>query len=123
MTVVAVTYENGEVFQHFGKTSEFKLFEIVDNKIVAEEIIGNGGFGHGSLAGYLKDNNVSVLICGGIGSGAINMLGSEGIKVFPGASGSVDTVIQNYINGKMCASAECTCKSHEGVHECSCGKH
>ena len=62
---IAVTYENGEVFQHFGRTQSFKIYEIVDGKIVASQVIDNGGFGHGSLAGYLKDNGVEALICGG----------------------------------------------------------
>ena len=123
MAIIAVTYDNGEVFQHFGKTEMFKLYEIVDGKVVSERVIDTGGFGHGSLAGYLKDLNVSALICGGIGAGAINMLASQGIKVFSGASGSADSAIDAYINGKMSDSNRCTCDHHEGAHECSCGKH
>ncbi len=123
MAIVAVTYDNGEVFQHFGRTEMFKLFEIVDGKIVSERIIDNGGFGHGSLANYLKGLDVTALICGGIGSGALNMLTSQGIKVYSGATGPVDAVIAEYIDGKMCETNGCTCDHHSGVHQCSCGKH
>ncbi len=122
MVTVAVTYENGDVFQHFGRTQEFKIYEIEDGKIVSSQIIDNGGFGHGSLAGYLKSKKVSALICGGIGGGAREMLGSEGITVYPGACGNADENVKAFIEGKLTYDPNTTCHHHEG-HECTCGKH
>ena len=66
---IAVTYENGKVFQHFGKTESFKVYEVEENKVVSSEVIGSNGAGHGALAGLLADQSVDVLICGGIGGG------------------------------------------------------
>ena len=66
---VAVTYENGEVFQHFGRTPQFKIYEIDNGEVKAEQVIDTGETGHGALAGFLKDLNVNVMICGGIGGG------------------------------------------------------
>ena len=122
---IAVTYENGEVFQHFGRTQSFKIYEIVDGKIVASQVIDNGGFGHGSLAGYLKDNGVEALICGGIGGGARNMLGDAGIKVYPGAFGNADEQVEAFIKGSLNydPNTECHHHDHEGGHSCTCGKH
>ena len=67
---IAVTYDNGEIFQHFGKTESFKVYEVEDNKIVSSEVIGSNGTGHGAHAGLLAEQGVNVLICGGIGGGA-----------------------------------------------------
>ena len=59
---IAVTYENGQIFQHFGHTAQFKLYEIENEKILGSSIIDTNGSGHGALAGFLVSNNVSVLI-------------------------------------------------------------
>ena len=67
---IAVTYDNGNIFQHFGKTEYFKVYEVEDNKVVSSEVIGSNGTGHGALAGLLADQSVDVLSCGGIGGGA-----------------------------------------------------
>ena len=77
---IAVTYDNGNIFQHFGKTEFFKVYEVEDGKVVSSEVIGSNGVGHGALAGLLADRAVDVLICGGIGAGAQNALAEAGIK-------------------------------------------
>ena len=120
---IAVTYDNGEVFQHFGHTESFKIYEIENGKIVSSEVVGNGGFGHGSLAGYLKDMGVEALICGGIGGGARNMLGDAGIKVYPGAHGNADMQVEAFIKGSLNYDPNTECHHHEGSHSCTCGKH
>ena len=74
---IAATYANGEIFQHFGHTQQFKVYEVEDGKIVASKIIGSNGAGHGALAGLLSQGGIDVLICGGIGGGAINALGHK----------------------------------------------
>ena len=75
---IAVTYENGEVFQHFGHTEQFKIYEIEDGKIISQEITDTNGSGHGALAGFLKERSVDALICGGIGGGAKAALAEAG---------------------------------------------
>lgn len=52
---IAVTYDNGNVFQHFGKTENFKVYEVEDNKVVSSEVISSNGTGHGALAGLLAE--------------------------------------------------------------------
>mgnify|MGYP000478391739 CR=1 FL=1 len=98
---VAAAYENGEVFQHFGHTKQFKVYEIEDNKVISSEVISSNGVGHGALAGVLADRNVKALICGGIGGGAINALTEAGIEVCSGASGDTDKAVEDYLNGKL----------------------
>ena len=66
---IAATYENGNIFQHFGHTEQFKVYDVEDGKIVSSEVIGTDGNGHGALAGVLGGLHVEALICGGIGGG------------------------------------------------------
>ena len=68
---IAVTYENGQVFQHFGHTEQFKIYTVDDENILSSEIVNTDGTGHGALADFLKERGVNVLICGGIGAGAV----------------------------------------------------
>lgn len=82
---IAVTYDNGNIFQHFGKTETFKVYEVEDNKVVSSEVIGSNGEGHGALAGLLAGQNVDVLICGGIGGGAQTALAEAGVELCSGA--------------------------------------
>ena len=77
---IAVTYENGQIFQHFGHTEKFKVYETEGNKILSSEVIDTAGRGHGALAGFLLNNDVDVLICGGIGGGAKTALAQAGIR-------------------------------------------
>ena len=84
---IAVTYENGQVFQHFGHTEQFKVYEVENGKIVKSEIVDTNGRGHGALAEFLLNGGVEVLICGGIGGGARNALTEAGIELYPGSEG------------------------------------
>ena len=98
---IAVTYENGQVFQHFGHTEAFKVYETENNEIKSESIIPTLGNGHGALAGFLKLNNVDTLICGGIGEGAKNALASAGIKLYGGVTGSADEAVKALLCGTL----------------------
>ena len=75
---VAVTYENGQIFQHFGHSRQFKVYEINENEIISSEVLDTNGSGDGAVAGFLKEAGVDVLICGGIGGGAQNPLRMQG---------------------------------------------
>ena len=103
---IAATYANGEIFQHFGHTQQFKVYEVEDGKIVASKIIGSNGAGHGALAGLLSQGGIDVLICGGIGGGAINALGQAGIEVYAGAAGSPDAAVEAMLAGALPRSAK-----------------
>ena len=85
---IAVTYENGEIFQHFGHTEQFKLYQVEDGRVVSAQVLGTDGSGHGALAGFLARAGAEVLICGGIGGGARSALAEAGIRLYPGAAGS-----------------------------------
>ena len=119
---IAVTYDNGEIFQHFGKTESFKVYEVEDNKVVSSEVIGSNGTGHGALAGLLAEQGVNVLICGGIGGGAQTALTEAGIELCAGAQGNTDQAVESYLKGELVSSgANCDHHHHEAGH--SCGSH
>ena len=119
---IAATYANGEIFQHFGHTQQFKVYEVEDGKIVASKIIDSNGAGHGALAGLLSQGGIDVLICGGIGGGAINALGQAGIKVYAGAAGSPDAAVEALLEGILPKVGEATCHS-DHAHSHSCANH
>ncbi len=117
---IAVTYENGQVFQHFGHTEKFKLYDVEDGKIKGEAIVDSSGSGHGALAGFLKDRSVEVLICGGIGGGAKQALAAAGIRLYGGVTGSADEAVKNLLAGSLAYNSDIQCSHHEHEQGHSC---
>lgn len=126
---VATTYDNGNIFMHFGRSEQFKIYDIQDGKVLNEQVVGTGGTGHGALAGLLANGGIDTLICGGIGGGAINALTQAGITVYAGAKGNCDACVEALIAGTLAQTGEATCDchghDHEHTHEHgeSCGCH
>lgn len=121
---LAVTYENGEIFQHFGHTQQFKVYDVEDGKVVSSEILDTNGSGHGALAGLLGGHKVDVLICGGIGGGAQAALADAGIRLYGGVSGSADAAVEALLNGELAYDPDVQCSHHgEGHHGGGCGGH
>lgn len=119
---IAATYDNGEIFQHFGKTENFKIYDVENKQIVSSEVITSNGSGHGALAGVLAEHAVNVLVCGGIGGGALNALAEAGIEVCAGAEGDTDKAVLDYLNGTL-VNAGATCSHHDHGEGHSCGNH
>ena len=122
---IAVTYENGQIFQHFGHTEQFKVYEIENNTVVKSYVVDTNGQGHGALAGFLSLNNIEVLICGGIGGGAQMALAEAGIKLYGGVSGDADAAVEAYLAGNLDFNPNVQCNHHGHDHEegHNCGNH
>lgn len=123
---IAVTYENGNIFQHFGHTEQFKVYDTEDNKIVKTEIISTNGSGHGALAGVLTALNADVLICGGIGGGAQMALHEANIQLYGGVSGSADDAVNAFLAGRLDFNPDVHCSHHDHEHggeTHTCGDH
>lgn len=126
---IAVTYQNGQIFQHFGHTEQFKIYEISNGSILHTEVVDTNGSGHGALAGFLMQHGVDTLICGGIGGGAQMALAQAGIRLFGGVSGDADAAVQALLNGTLTYDPDVHCNHHdhgEGGHTCGdhgCGHH
>ena len=118
---VAVTYDNGNVFGHFGRTEQFKIYDIEDGKIVGSQLLDTNGEGCGALAGILNIAGVDALICGGIGGGAVNAVAEAGIKLYAGAEGDADAAVEALMAGTLDANGEANCSHHEHEEGQSCG--
>lgn len=121
--LVAVTYENGVVFQHFGHSPAFAVYEVEGSEIKTKKILDTNGAGHGALAAFLENNKVTVLICGGIGGGAKQALEARGIKLLSGVSGNADDVVAAFLKGDLNASLNANCNHHSHADGSSCRDH
>ncbi len=126
---IAVTYQNGQIFQHFGHTEQFKIYEIDNKEIKNAVVMDTMGSGHGALAGFLKALGVDILICGGIGGGARMALQQAGIQLFGGVSGNADDAVKAFLGDVLVFNPDVKCDHHdhhEGGHDCGnhgCGNH
>ena len=123
---IAVTYENGNIFQHFGHTRWFKIYDVQDGKVVTSEIVDTNGSGHGALAGVLTALHADVLICGGIGGGAQMALAAAGIQLYGGVSGNADAAVEALITGNLVFNPNVQCNHHGEHHHGeghTCGSH
>lgn len=122
---IAVTYENGEIFQHFGHTEKFKLYDVENNEVVSSQVVDTNGSGHGALAGFLSANKVDVLICGGIGGGAQVALAEAGIKLYGGVQGNADEAVNALLADTLSFNPDVHCNHHNHEHGegHTCGEH
>ena len=119
---IAVAYANGEICQHFGRTEQFKVYDVENGQVVRSQVVGTGGQGHGALAGVLQQLGADVLICGGIGGGAQAALASAGIRLYGGASGPADAAVDALLAGRLAYQPDVPCdhhgEHHDGGHHC-----
>ena len=120
---IAVTYADGEIFQHFGHTQQFKIYDVRDGSIVASQVIDTNGSGHGALAGLLAGTSIDVLICGGIGGGAQLALQQAGIQLYGGCAGDADAAVLDYLAGTLRFNPNVHCSHHHHDAGHTCGDH
>lgn len=119
---IAVTYEDGNIFQHFGHSEQFKLYDVEEGKIVNTQVVDTNGQGHGALAGFLTGAKVDVLICGGIGGGAQNALAQAGIQLYGGVAGSCDAAVDALLANNLGYNPNVQCSHHGHGEGHSCGE-
>lgn len=120
---IAVTYENGQVFQHFGHCESFKIYDVEGQTVKSSEVVSAIGSGHGALAGFLQVHGVDTLICGGIGGGARVALAQIGITLYPGVSGSADEAVNALLAGSLDYNPDTVCSHHHHEDGHTCGEH
>lgn len=117
---IAIPYEDSQVFRHFGKAAQFKLYNVSEDEILSTEVIDADGTGHSALAQFLEEQKVNVVICGGIGVPAINALQEAGIQIMGGASGEADQQVLDFLNGKIhfeTPGSGISCSLQNGEHD------
>ena len=118
---IAATYskEDGNIFQHFGRTEWFKIYTIENGSITGSEVVSSAETGgHSALAPFLAEKGVETLICGGLGGGARMALAAAGITVLPGVVGSADTAAEAFAENRLAYDENATCHHHDGEHSC-----
>lgn len=113
---IAVTYQEGNVFPHFGHTASFKVYDVQNGVINRSNVIDTKGQGHGALVSLLQAQQVDTLICGGIGLRAKEALQKAGITLISGASGQVDQVVEDYLSGRLNINENSQCRAHSCHH-------
>jgi len=129
-TLAVTADEDNNVFQHFGHCKKFALYTFSDGILMAKTFLETDGNGHDAMAGVLAEKGVKVLLCGGIGFGAMQALMAVDILVVPGLTGDIEVAVAGYLDGSLGTSTEPNCHSHESGDEgcggscgCSCGCH
>ena len=128
---IAIPYENGNIFQYFGRSEAFKFYDVDGGAVTATAVVSTNGSGHGALAGFLMQRGVDTLICGGIGGGAQMALAEAGIKLYGGVSGEADAAVNALLASALAYDPNVRCDHHdhahgEGGHTCGehgCGHH
>ena len=120
---IAIPFYEGLIFQHFGHSKQFKIFEIENHQVLMECIVAPEGSGHEAVAELLRSMDVRVVICGNIGEGAMEALTDAGILFYGGVTGEADEAITALVNGKLAYDPNIKCAEH---HDCggdcsSCG--
>jgi len=117
---VPVTRFN-QIDNHFGHCEFYKIFTVSEEKEIknVETLKSEQGCGcKSNIAGVLAQMGVTVMLAGGIGNGAINVLNNAGIEVIRGCSGDSYEVVNQFANGLIMDSG-ISCQQHEG-HEDGC---
>lgn len=120
---IAVTYENGNIFPHFGHTEAFRVYDVENGKVTKSEVVPTNGSGHSALAGFLQERVVEKLICGGIGMGAKMALAEAGIQVYGGVSGEADAAVLALLGGTLAFDNDAVCSHHDHEHGEHCTHH
>jgi len=119
---IAIPIENEEVFQHFGHTSVFRIFDVMDDGSRTTEDVSVQVEGHDAVAAWLQEQKVQLVICGGIGDGAVSALRENGILLCSGASGNAEQCLEAFLRYAEQYESGATCPGHsEGGCSGGCG--
>lgn len=110
---IAIPYENGKVFQHFGHAEQFKIYEIKDGKVVDNFLVSTDGKGHSAVANFLLTQGADVVICGCIGDGAKSALYNLDMILYGGVEGECDSVVEDFLANRLQYNPDVICEHHE----------
>lgn len=114
---IAVAYEDGYVFRHFGHTAQFKIYETNAGQVTSARVVDTNGSGHCALAALLGQLQADALICGGIGGCARAALAAANIHLYGGVSGDADEAVEALLAGCLEYDPEAACH-HGSEHSC-----
>lgn len=116
MKIAVPVTGNNQIDGHFGHADNFRIYEIADKKIINTIDVQSSGCGcKSNIAGVLGTHGVKTILVGGIGEGAIHVLGNVGIEVIRGCSGNAEDAIQQFLDGKLSDNGS-VCQEHQHHH-------
>lgn len=112
---IAIAKEGNQISAHFGHCEGFEVFEIYENVIKDRSFLPNPGHRPGFLPPYLAEKGINMIIAGGMGATAQELFKENNVSVVVGAQGTIDDVIEQYVNGTLISTGSvCTEHAHEG---------
>jgi len=118
MKIAVPVTRNNQIDDHFGHCEFYSVFTISEKNVITEvkTIPSVQGCGcKSNIAHILAEDGVTVMLAGGIGGGAINVLNNSGIEVIRGCSGNASELVKQFVAGLVVDSGE-SCKTHEQHH-------
>jgi predicted Fe-Mo cluster-binding NifX family protein len=98
---VAISIDKNKCSEHFGRCEKFNIYEIENGIIIKKEEIINPTHKFNFLPGYLKENEVDIIIANDMGRNAQNLFNSYNIKIITGVNGFPDKIIELYLKGDL----------------------
>ena len=135
MIRIAVSYKDGEIFEHFGHSEFFAIYEFDEHDLErsTKRLVDTSAMhGHKDMADLMKREKIDAVICGQMGDEARSLLLSYGIIPVPGYCGDADTAAELLVTGQLPASDGGGCSGgcggcsgchggDEGETSCGCG--
>jgi len=105
----AIAVDGDQVAAHFGRCERYELADIEDDRVQGRTALANPGHEPGFLPRYLKEHGAQVVVCGGAGPRAVNLLAQLGVGMYVGVEGTVDETIAAICSGEL-IGGDSTCE-------------
>ncbi|MCF8094335.1 MAG: NifB/NifX family molybdenum-iron cluster-binding protein [Desulfobacteraceae bacterium] len=113
----AIPLADGKLTPHFGHCKEFAFVEVNDHQITNREVLVPPPHEPGVLPKWLAENNVNIVLAGGMGRRAIDLLSQAGVEVITGAPvADPESLVKEYLQNAL-ETGNNAC-SGGGGHEC-----
>ena len=117
---IAVPYEDGKVFQHFGRAREIKLYTVENGAVTAAHLVTNEAEGHGAVTRLLKELGVNIVICGNIGGCAQKAVRESGMELYAGVIARADDAVNAFLSNNLAYDPEVGCHEFDDDHNHTC---
>lgn len=119
MKIAIPTKENNQIDAHFGHCEFYQVYTISEEKKIVsiERLDSPQGCGcKSNIAETFQNEGVKIMLAGGIGNGAVNILIAHGVDVVRNCQGDVTEIVEKYLAGEVTDGGS-NCAAHEDGHE------
>ncbi|HZL10146.1 MAG TPA: NifB/NifX family molybdenum-iron cluster-binding protein [Prolixibacteraceae bacterium] len=123
MKIAVPTKKDNQIDDHFGHCEFYTVYTISEEHEIIDTQTLDSAQGCGcksDIAQVLASQGVTVMLAGGIGGGAINVLKTAGINAIRGCSGNATEIVKQYISGLIIDSGlNCSHHDQDAEHVCN----